>query len=190
MRASSFDVQKRYIEYLKRRYGYNFNFSFKYADLYHSYYNRDGRISPIRFKFPYENNSFDVVFLNSIFTHLLPEVVDHYLAETSRVLRPKGTLLASFFIGNSISKKYDRIGRTSAELLRGRKKLLNYRLKNCWVRDKYVKERIVIIDEQWIKKKTRKYFRIKEIIYGSWSGRKATNPITQQDFISAESIKR
>ena len=51
-------------------------------------------------KLPYEAQSFDVILLKSVFTHLRPEEVDHYLSQIARLLKPNGRCLASFFLLN------------------------------------------------------------------------------------------
>jgi ubiquinone/menaquinone biosynthesis C-methylase UbiE len=42
---------------------------------------------PARYRFPYEDGSFDLVYAGSLFSHLLPTAAVNYLAETARVLR-------------------------------------------------------------------------------------------------------
>jgi SAM-dependent methyltransferase len=76
----------------------NPNFTFDHVDLHNAMYNPEGTVDPLTFRFPYEAASFDVVFLFSVFTHMQPDAVDHYLAEIQRVLVPGGRLLASVFV--------------------------------------------------------------------------------------------
>ena len=45
----------------------------------------------------------DFVFLTSVFTHMLPPEVAHYLREIKRVLRAEGRCLATFFLLNERS---------------------------------------------------------------------------------------
>lgn len=47
---------------------------------------------------PFEDDYFDIVFLHSVFTHMSPEVVLHYLREIKRVLKPKGKCCATFVL--------------------------------------------------------------------------------------------
>ncbi|HEY0727973.1 MAG TPA: class I SAM-dependent methyltransferase [Pyrinomonadaceae bacterium] len=51
-------------------------------------------------KLPYEAQSFDVILVKSVFTHLRPEEVDGCLSEVERLLKPNGRCLASFFLLN------------------------------------------------------------------------------------------
>jgi SAM-dependent methyltransferase len=74
------------------------NFRFQHVDVFNSVYNRDGSLDPGSFAFPYPDESFDLVFLTSVFTHMLPPEVRHYLNEIQRVLRPSGRSLMTFFL--------------------------------------------------------------------------------------------
>lgn len=75
-------------------------FRFHHADVFSGAYNPAGRVGASEYRFPFENGAFDFVFLGSVFTHMLPDGVEHYLAEIGRVLRPGGTCVASFFLLN------------------------------------------------------------------------------------------
>ena len=73
---------------------------FRHADIFSGAYNPSGRLSASTYPFPFESNTFDFVYLASVFTHMLPEDVAHYLSEIGRVLTPGGTCAASFFLLN------------------------------------------------------------------------------------------
>ena len=55
-------------------------------------------------KLPYEAQSFDLILLKSVFTHLRPAEVENYLSEIRRLLKPNGRCLASFFLLNDEQK--------------------------------------------------------------------------------------
>lgn len=74
------------------------NFSFVHANIHNTEYNPNGRIAGREYRFPYPEGAFDLVYAASVFTHLLPETAEHYFQETSRVLRPGGRCLFSFFL--------------------------------------------------------------------------------------------
>jgi SAM-dependent methyltransferase len=75
-------------------------FRFHHADIFSSAYNPEGRLRASAYRFPFADAVFDFVFLGSVFTHMLPEDVEHYLREIGRVLRPGGTAVAGFFLIN------------------------------------------------------------------------------------------
>jgi len=79
------------------------NFRFQLADIRSVHYNPRGRYNAAEYHFPYAANTFDVVFLTSVFTHLLPDDVQHYLLEIARVLKPGGRCMATAFLLNDVA---------------------------------------------------------------------------------------
>ena len=75
------------------------NFHFHHADLDNTYY-RGGRGDAATYKFPFADNTFDVVFATSVFTHLVPGSARNYFNEIARVLRHGGRATFSFFLLN------------------------------------------------------------------------------------------
>ena len=80
-------------------------FRFHRADVRSDAYNAGGRASAAHYRFPFADDSFDVVFLGSVFTHMLPDDVAHYLNEIRRVLAPGGWCVASFFLLNDATRE-------------------------------------------------------------------------------------
>ena len=74
------------------------NFRFHHSDIYNGTYNPRGQVQADDYRFPFDDDSFDVVILTSVFTHLLASTIDHYVAEIARTLRPGGRVLATFFV--------------------------------------------------------------------------------------------
>jgi SAM-dependent methyltransferase len=74
------------------------NFHFQHVDVRDPQNNRRGELEASRFDFPYPDASFDFAFLTSVFTHLRPAAASRYLAEISRVLRPGGRCVGSWFV--------------------------------------------------------------------------------------------
>ena len=46
---------------------------------------------------PFSDNSFDIIYANSVFEHL--KHIDDIVSECARVLKPGGILLPNFFVG-------------------------------------------------------------------------------------------
>ena len=74
------------------------NFAFTHVDVHNGEYNPAGTLAADAFRFPYDDASFDFAFLTSVFTHLLPAELRHYLGELGRVVRPGGTVFATYFL--------------------------------------------------------------------------------------------
>lgn len=101
IRYTGFDVLPRSIQWCKNTIGALFGdqMRFEHYDGYSKAYNAAGTVKPSEYRFPAENESIDLAFAFSVFTHLLEEDACHYLAETHRCLRPSG--LALFSIHNN-----------------------------------------------------------------------------------------
>lgn len=79
------------------------NFSFVHIDVHNAMYNPEGELTASTFTFPFESNSFSLVFLFSVFTHLKPVDLTHYLSEIFRVLEDNGRLFATCFVLSEFS---------------------------------------------------------------------------------------
>ena len=102
-----FDIVPNGIEWCRRRISSRYpNFEFKLIDVNNSMYNPAGRANPEEIRFPYEDETFDFVFLASVFTHMLPDGVANYLSEIARVLRNGGRCLMTAFLLNDESNGY------------------------------------------------------------------------------------
>ena len=73
-------------------------FRFHHADLTSGAYNPGGRVKAASYRFPFPDHSFDVIFLGSVYTHLLPIETAHYVQEVARLLAPGGFCVASYFL--------------------------------------------------------------------------------------------
>ena len=80
------------------------NFMFRKADIFNKCYNPNGAFKAVDFRFPYEEESFDLIFLTSVFTHMQGAEVRHYLDEIRRALRPGGKCLTTCFLLNGESE--------------------------------------------------------------------------------------
>ena len=82
-------------------------FTFRYVDVQSGYEELDGRSGSIpadEFVFPYADGAFTCALAASVFTHVDFLVTSHYLRETARVLAPGGTVLASYFPGETTGR--------------------------------------------------------------------------------------
>jgi SAM-dependent methyltransferase len=76
------------------------NFHFQVADVANRNFNPAGTVDPTKYRLPYPDAHFDVVHLRSVFTHMGPREVAHYLREIARVLRPGGRCMTTYFLLN------------------------------------------------------------------------------------------
>jgi SAM-dependent methyltransferase len=98
-RYDGVDISGPSIRWCRRAIGRRFpSFQFHHADVFNGEYNRRGKIAAEDYEFPFPPSSFDFIFLTSVFTHMLPGAVRHYLDEIARLLSPGGRVLATFFL--------------------------------------------------------------------------------------------
>lgn len=104
-RYSGFDIVQESVRwcqtYLSRA---NPSFEFVHANIYNGLYNPVGTMASSDYRFPWPDDTFDLAFLDSVFTHMFPADVGHYLDELRRVLKPGGRVLASFFVLDETSR--------------------------------------------------------------------------------------
>lgn len=117
-RYEGFDIMEPLIEWANQKITPRFpNFNFRRVDIYNQLYNPNGTLSAAEFDFPYEDESFDFVFLGSVFTHIPAKEVRHYLEEIHRVLKPGGRCLCTMFLYNEESAALIEAGKSSANLV-------------------------------------------------------------------------
>ncbi len=140
------------------------NFRFQIADIYNGSYNPDGRFTASAYRFPYANDQFDFVFLTSVFTHLLPDDMEHYLKEISRVMKPGGRCLITFFLLNAESTDLIRAGKSTIAFVLDRGRYLTV--------DGAPEEAAVAYDERYIAEIfERNGLRDLHIHFGNWCRR-------------------
>jgi len=76
------------------------NVNFTLVDVHNQEYNPKGTLSAAEFRFPFDDDTFDVAVLVSVFTHMLPTDVEHYVCELVRVLKPAGRIFATTYLMN------------------------------------------------------------------------------------------
>lgn len=178
---NGFDIVKEGINWSKKNISNKFpNFKFELADVYNKYYNKNGKFNASEYVFPYENESFDFVFLTSVFTHMLPRDLEHYLSEISRVMKKGARCLITYFVLNEESLKLIEEGKCTQHFV--------YDFNGYKTIDPDVPEDAVAFDEKYIRDLYSKYgLEIKEPIhFGSWCERQ--NPKSYQDIIIATKV--
>ena len=93
-----FDVVERGVAWCTKNITSRFpNFLFKYIPLNNDLY-RPGGEAPETFRFPYPDKTFDLIIVNSVFTHMVANEVENYFNEMARVLKTGGTAYTTFFL--------------------------------------------------------------------------------------------
>jgi SAM-dependent methyltransferase len=102
-----FDIVRHGIEWCQQKITAKYpQFRFLWADLYNKTYNPAGKQRAAQYRFPYADRCFDFVFLTSVFTHMLPADLQHYLAEINRVLKRGGTCFFTAYLIDEEARRH------------------------------------------------------------------------------------
>lgn len=77
-------------------------FQFRLVDAKNRCYNPKGLPLSDSFQFPFDDESFDVIYLYSVFSHMMAEDVKVYLREFRRLLRPDGKVFLTAFLEEGV----------------------------------------------------------------------------------------
>jgi SAM-dependent methyltransferase len=145
-------------------------FTFEHAQVFNAHYNRKAKVRAAEYRLPFDSESFDFVFSNSLFTHLLPRDAENYLLEISRVLKPSGRTLNTMLLLNDASLALVGDGRSRHGVLHEFEPVA--RVKRV---DR--PEAWIAFDEGFVRElHERAGLRIAALRYGRWSGRKQSGP--------------
>jgi SAM-dependent methyltransferase len=145
-RYDGFDIVRANVGWCRRAIEPRFpHFHFQHANIFNREYNPRGTLSGDQYRFPYPDQTFDFAFLTSVFTHLLPNVVEHYLREIGRVLKPGGRCLTTVYLLNEVSNRLVDAGQSKFTLFPMKE---HYR-----VHSEIVPETCVTLDETWFRQK-------------------------------------
>jgi SAM-dependent methyltransferase len=151
-------------EHITSRYP---NFHFEVADLHNEFYNPKGKYSPENFRFPYQDDSFDFIFLTSVFTHLFPDALSNYFSEITRVLRQGGRSFITYLLMNADSIALIKDGRSKLNF--------THALKGCWTAFPDNPEAGLAFDEAVIRSLYQAGpMKIEDVNCGGWCGRESS----------------
>lgn len=158
------------------------NFTFMHADVRNRMYNPRGRTNPHHFSFPFPQEKFDFCTATSLFTHLLPEATERYVAEVSRVLRKDGCFLSTWFLLDEETEPFVNAGLSEYTF--------PFRFISHAQRRQDIPEQVVAYYGHYLKALfARVGLEIEAVYYGGWSGH--TNRIDSgQDIIVARRAAR
>jgi SAM-dependent methyltransferase len=146
-----------------------------------------GALPASELTFPYPDAEFDLVFLFSVFTHMLPDGVERYMSEIARVLKPAGRTVITWFLLNedsirALEEQHDQRRNSASNAHQAR---FSHDLGVCRVADRARPEAVVAFDQEFVLETyERNGLEIQRPIrYGSWTGREGT--LLNQDVVVA-----
>ena len=172
------DIVDRSIAWCQRTYGTRFpKFRFHFLDAYNGVYNPTGKWDAREYRFPFADSAFDFVFLTSVFTHMLPTEMENYLSEISRMTKPGGRCLITYFLLNPDSRQRISAGQAN--------RTFPHQVPGCRIQDAKHPEAAVAYDENRIREVYNEQGLevLEPFRYGSWSGRQ--DGLSYQDIVLA-----
>jgi len=173
-----FDIEKQGVEWCQKAITPRFpHFQFHHADILNRHYNPDGAYRAATFRFPYPDESFDFVYLTSVFTHMFPADLENYLREIARVLKRGQCCFITFFLLNPESEELVRQGRSSQDF--------RHPMDGCVTTSPEDPEAALAYPEPYVRDLfTRLGLAIEEPVrFGSWCGRPRF--VSYQDIVIA-----
>jgi ubiquinone/menaquinone biosynthesis C-methylase UbiE len=166
-RYEGLDINRESIAWLQERYRNYPAFNFTHANIFNKWYNPSGTIAPAGYRLPYADATFSMALLKSVFTHMLPADVKHYLQELGRVIRPGGRAAITYFLLNDESRHFMSLDRDVMKMRVAWKKD-----PECLVANSEFPEQVTGHSESRIRAFTAAAgFTVSEIVYGNWCGR-------------------
>ncbi len=177
------DIRPDEIDWLQSNYSTKRpNFSFEFINVENSFYSvLSDQKQASKFEFPFASNFYDMIFLTSVFTHMLPASVDHYLKEIVRMLKPGGRCLISYFLMNESARKGIQSGTSSRSFLQDLG-------GGCFTDNLKCPEDAVAFEESWIRSLYENHrLEIRDPVFqGQWSRKRELNSTRDyQDIIVA-----
>lgn len=170
------DVTAAGVEWCRNKITPRFpNFRFQQIDVRNHLYNPTGKYEPSEYRFPFPDNSFTFVMLGSVFTHMLPNDMAHYLSEIHRVMAP-GRCLISYFLLNEESQRLVAAGASTLDFKSVDEKYASISVE--------MPEYAIALDEGFVTSLYRDLgLEIVRVDYGSWCGREKF--LSYQDLVLA-----
>jgi SAM-dependent methyltransferase len=161
------EIDRRGVDWLLRNVTtQNPRFVFLQLDIFNRFYNPTGALIPGKLVLPFPDASFDMVVLWSVFTHMYPADIAHYLKEIARVLKPGAILASSFYLYNEAI--LDRMKRSQTGIN------FSHELQDCRTTNPNIPEDAMAISDRWLSEVQQQAgLRQDAVMYGSWSGHTA-----------------
>jgi len=114
--------------------------------------------------FPYEDNTFDVALVKSVFTHMRAPEIDKYLSEIARLMTDRGRCLATFFLLNQEQAELKQQGLNQIRFDYG-DDVSHYAYQNS-------PESAIAYRESYVMELLAKHrlMLMRPVMYGTWSG--------------------
>ncbi|GAA0191689.1 hypothetical protein GCM10009122_54240 [Fulvivirga kasyanovii] len=93
------DTDKKSIDWCNKNLRYKDAYNFIHLSAHNARYNK--RAEGLQ-ELPFDKDSFDLIFLNSVFSHMLTNDIQFYLNQFNRVLHKNGAVYLTAFVENDV----------------------------------------------------------------------------------------
>ena len=171
-----FDIVPQEVTWCRTHVASRFpNFRFQLADVRNQTYNPKGTTAASEHRFPYDDASFDLVIVVSVFTHMLARDVERYVMEIARVLKRGGRCFVSFYLLNDDARRNIAAGTSAFHF--------TSTVGGCRVQKADSPESAVAYEEERVRDLFGRYhLRMDPVLHGTWS---STNTQTQDIVIAS-----
>jgi SAM-dependent methyltransferase len=168
-RYEGLDINGDSVKWLGEHYAEWPAFRFTHANVFNKMYNPGATVTAAEYRLPYEDGTFTQALLKSVFTHMHPRDVRHYLRELGRVIKPGGRAVVTYFLLNDESRAF-----VAKDMDVVKMKVDWDGDPLCRVANLEVPENATAHDEARVRGYTAEAgFSVSEITYGNWCGRQA-----------------
>ncbi len=178
------DVIKESIQWCQENISTNYpNFQFIHHNIHDHLHNPQGDLKAEDVTIDSHIN-FDLIMLHSVFTHMFPDEIVHYLKQFERVLADRGKIWLSFFI--ITNRLHRQIMVNSHNEWSEKKKTFTFQHEyapRCFINDKESPRSTVAYEIDWIYDAVNEAgLRVENFLEGTWSGY-WKNPRNGQDAV-------
>ena len=156
------------------------NFRFHHADVSNPYAKRERGQSASSYQLPFDNNTYDIVYLTSVFSHMRPAEIRAYLEEIARVMKPNGKCFITYYLINGFTESQIASNKATQDF--------RYNFGDFLSTHKRTPEHAIGVYESMVRKFYQEVGLVidEPILYGSWSvGEKR---FSYQDVILASKV--
>lgn len=173
-----FDIVRYGITWCRNHFRGAARYKFVHSDIYNSFYNPRGKLSPAEYVFPCQSGSTDVVFATSVFTHMQARETRHYINETARISKLGGRCYFTFFLLDEHSSSSIKAGTATYSFAHAG--------QGCRIESIAEPDMAVAYDLTWVEETlTSAGFKLERVERASWRGLESPH---YQDIVVAKKI--
>lgn len=139
------------------------NFKFHHADVSNPYAKCENGRAASTYRLPFKDNTYDVVYLTSVFSHMRPGDIRAYLNEISRAMKPHGKCFITYYIINTFVESQIASNKASQDF--------RYDFGDFLSTHKRTPEHAIAVSESLVRSFYKETGLVidEPILYGSWA---------------------